>query len=513
MASYSLESTPSIPNCCYEYYDCLPKDYKLLQTPLVRSAKEKGCKTVWSRFAGLNEPSEDVWVTIQFLSAIIIFGFSLGLVLRGHNTGYDYVRLSFSIAFLLYATSDAVARMAFRLAGYCSYVDSKDYIDPEVPSEEDNKEHLEEIQRTNIDDVIVPTGGDKSAKNKSTAEDVMNSRNKIELRKKSKWCLNGISKIRYIVIDLFLYPIFICHVMKYAADRSHEVLDFSYKKYEGAFFLVFAGIYVLLVYITRLAILGVSIWYIVEPFFPKDANDEKIWKLAFEKFFCFKQCVLPFLFLHTLFQFIFQMVIFCLIWFVAEHEFDMSRGTIRISSGFWFLVVMGYLVPVLGILSYFIPVCYNVEDLFVSITEREAELKMEDETLKKKHKEAVTTPYNWFIGIVYSFVSVPLTVLSIMYTIVIVVFILISVFLFFNGERDNIPLGWVIYLIVFVILANIFNIRVLCTVYLSILVVTLVLCVILAVVAVVTSISLAIVLIILFLGFMCVACQGDSRRK
>ena len=230
--SYNFVPKPQLPKCCYEYCGCLPKKYKLLNTPLLMSAKERGCLKGWHYFTKINEPSGDVWVIIQFLSAVVLFSFSAGFLLRGQKTRYDYARFTISMGFLIYATLDALIRMIFRLASYCAYIDSEDYVNPEAAecyattkestitgatgtTQGDDPEMLEV---TNIDDEDTTPATQNESKKDNTLT-VMATREKVRLDYKSRYrgrCLNFSSKFRFIIIDFFLYPLFICNLPKYA---------------------------------------------------------------------------------------------------------------------------------------------------------------------------------------------------------------------------------------------------------------------------------------------------------
>ena len=470
--SYNFETKPKLPIICYKRYDCLSEEYKLLKTPLLMSAKEKGCLKGWHYFAKINEPSEDVWATIQFLSAVVLFSFSAGFLIRGQKAGYDYARFTISMGFLIYATVDAITRMAFRLASYCAYVNSEDYVNPEAADSDTTEEltktgpsgatqdgYPEKLEVTNIDEDTTPTTQNELEKDNTLT--VMASRENVRLDYKSRCrgkCLNFLSKFRFIIIDFFLYPLFICNLPKYAGSGGLDDLDFNYRKYEGAYILVFCGIYILLVYLSRILVLSFSLRSILLQLILTE-EEETSWKTIC-KACCCKSCTLPGLLIHTLCQFIFQAMMLIILWVIASSEFNSpaSQG----SGIFWVLVCLGYLCPVFGILSFFITDCYNSEDLLVTLMERSAEIQNSDyhQELIKQHSEVSKEPIMCFYRVFYSFFSFPLICMAITYSIFLSVFVIICIAVFFSAES---AVGWEIFLIFFVVWISVINLRVLFT--------------------------------------------------
>ena len=520
--SYYFAPKPKLPKCFYELYDFLPKKYKLLNTPLLMSAKEKGCWKGWLYFAKIDEPSEDVWVTIQFLSAVVLFSFSAGFLTRGLKARYDYARFTISMGFLIYATVDAITRMALRLASYCVYIDSEDYANPEAAYGDTTTEESTqtgapgatsgedpealELEVTNIDVDITPTTQNESEKDNTLM--VMASRDEVKLDYKSKCrgrCLNFSSKFRFIIIDFFLYPLFVCNLPKFAGGGSLDDLDFNYRKYEGAYILVFCGIYVLLVYLSRILVLSFSLWSILQLILTEE--EKKNWKTIC-KACCCKSCTLPGLLIHTLCQFIFQAMMLVMLWVIASSEFTSpaSQG----SSDFWVLVCLGYLCSVFGILSFFITNCYNSEDLLVTLMERSAEIQNSDyhRELIEQHSEATGKPIPCYYRIFYSFFSFPLICMAIIYSAFLSVFVIICIAVFLSAES---AVGWKIFLIFFVVSISVINFRVLFTGYGVMLPCTVVVAVVVSIVALTPAVLLAGAPIILF--FVCVCKSSSSTDR
>jgi len=510
--SYNFVPKPKLPQFCYERYDYLPKEYKLLKTPLLMSAKEKGCLKGWHYFAKLNEPSEDVWVTIQFLSALVLFGFSAGFLIRGLKSGYDYARFTISMGFLLYATVDSVTRMIFRLASYCTYVNSEDYVDPEAANDRnpvatndsdteaakvdnttkvDNSTkvnnttigeltqtrvsgatgdwHPERVIAIRIDDDITPaprnvlkndntsTKKDDTSTQKDSASMEREYRDKIRLDYESECrgrCLSFSSKTRFILTDIFLYPMFVCNLPKYAGASSLDDLDFNYRKYEGAYILVFCSVYVLLAYLTRILVVSFSLWSIAQLLLSQE--EKKKWKITC-KVCCYKNCTLSGVLVHTVCQFIFQAMVMVILWLIANRDFSPS---IQVTSGiFWLLAVVGYFCPSFGILSFFITDYYNTEDLLVTLLERSAEMETSGyhQALVEEHSDVTTKPYLCLFRTFYSFFSFPLICMAITYTVFFLIFV---TFCFAAAAAVELATGWVVFLIFFMALGFLINLRV-----------------------------------------------------
>ncbi len=518
--SYNVKERPVLPEGCYKHFDCLPEKYKHLPTPLLQSAKEKGCKTSWSVFAKVNEPSEDVWITVHFLCAVVLFGFSIGFISRGHRTNYDYTRLSFSLLFFIYSSIDAAARMTMRFVLYCSYLNSDSYVDPRAAPRKDlemdegrityvddgSDIEVDEGRITNLDDGIETANENRGTKNEVTLDDVMNSRNNIHW---SKYTYIS-SKLRFITIDLFLYPMFICHALKYAADPTHEVLDFNYRKFEGTYIILFLGIYFVLVYLGRVVVVGVSLWSIVSLFLPQnygEKNCKERSKLCCESFCCFKHCYFPRIYTHIILQLIFQMMTFLLIWVAAGVHF--GRSTAYYGTWmFWTVVVLGYFNPVIGILSYFVTDCYNTEELLVNITEQSSEIEKSKCFVKLKEQHSKVKKY-FSLRVFYSFVSAPLTVLSVTFLVFLSIFLVfVSLSLLDSSQRNNQP--WIlIFELVYYFFAVIINFRISLTAAIWIIAIVSVVCAIIVAVGV----ALAAILFVIFgvlLFFFCAASHSDD---
>ena len=500
--SYNFVPEPKLPKCCHEHCGCLPKKYKQLNTPLLMSAKEKGCLKGWHYFAKINEPSEDVWVTTQFLSAVVLFSFSAGFLFRGQKTRYDYARLTISTVFVVYAALDAIVRMIFRLASYCAYINSEDYSNPEAAESDATTKTITgatgatqgedpETLETNIDDGDNNTPTIQNESKKDNTLTAMATREKVTLDYKSKCggCLQFSSKFRFIIIDFFLYPLFICNLPKYAGGGSQDDLDFSYRKYDGTYMVVFCGIYLLLGYISRILVLSFSLWSIL----PQRKNRKTCCctsqTLCQLRLCCsVKYCTLPSLLIHTLCQFMFQIVMLVMLWVIASSEFTSSAS--QGSGYFWGVVCLGYLCPVFGILSFFITDYYNTKDLLVTLLERSAEMQNSEYRLEliEQHSAVTTKPRLCFFWFFYTFYSIPLTCMAVTYCMLLCACVIFCTIVFTSAES---AIGWATLLIFFLVWIAVINVRVLfvmlvCTVafvvalvivYLSVILLPVVLCI------------------------------------
>ena len=177
-----------------------------------------------------NETAQDVWIMIQLFLSLVIFGFSAGYFSRGETTNYDIARLAFSSAYALWAIIDAVVRCVHRS---CITTIVHDF--PECETE----------TMANVEN-----GVDPEAQNKEI-DGIMQSRDEIRL----VYCTTFQDLIR-LLADMFLYPIFICHVLRHSDSISNfDIFDFNYNRYDGAFFLILVGTYIVLVYGARLVVI------------------------------------------------------------------------------------------------------------------------------------------------------------------------------------------------------------------------------------------------------------------
>lgn len=286
-----------------------------------------------------NETAQDVWIMIQLFLSLVIFGFSAGYLSRGEATNYDIARLAISSAYALWAIIDAAVRLVCR-----SCMTTIAY-------------------KTNVDNV------------ENGIDSTMRFRDKIRLN-----CTRFQDIIR-LLADIFLYPIFICHVLKHSNSISNfDIFDFNYNRYDGAFFLILIGTYIILVYGARLVVIF-SILISVRR------------ALKLRKYRCTYCWFSIRLVLHSFGHIALQIVMIAIISVATSQNEPFNDD-----EYFWTVVAIAYVLPPFTIVVLFANYYHFLEELIFGIADRQE-----------------GRPHNCCLKWLYSFVSPVSIILSMIY--------------------------------------------------------------------------------------------------
>ncbi len=333
------------------WLDCLPSTRQL-------NRRIKRFEVKRPVFPIVSEPTVDVWVIIQLIASISVFGFSMGLIIRGNKTTYDTVRAVIAAFYLTWAIIDASIRIMFRTISSCRLTGENGQENDESKRTADNSNIV--MDEISTEPSVATSSANKRVETTAVVPEEIGRRNQIRI----EW--KYLSVFRAFLADFFLYPILLCHVLKYAASKNYDVLDFSYKKYEGSYFVILLGVYFVMVYSVRFMLVVRTFTKVIQDLVEDEKRDCKMCRLFclyLFKLFFFSQGVFIRLFLHTFCHFLAQILLVVIVFLRAEYEFERSQGSLNVSPYFWATVVLVYIIPQLGFFTFFssnYPHIYNI---------------------------------------------------------------------------------------------------------------------------------------------------------
>ena len=190
-------------------------------------------------------------------------------------------------------------------------------------------------------------------------------------------CANGCSTVsdtvRMLATELLIYPLLVCDMFEFIIAKpwkNPEPVDII-----GMLLFVFSLIaLVLYVYVIRVVILGYLIKYVHKLRKPR-RDDQAYWdKCGYDPSISNSAVKFQaYFFLHIVGQMIGQILTLIAIGAKIQYDnrscgdVDVDNCTIRISSFLWFMIASGYVLPVCGVLTFFIVTYYWVQEFPVGL--------------------------------------------------------------------------------------------------------------------------------------------------
>ena len=367
-------------------------------------------------------PAQDIWVMTQLIFSFLILGFSAGTIARerskgpeGSITAFDIVQVSVAIVFTLAASIDAVIRISWRC---CVTYRSDNLLDGDDDTNEENQAQteiqLQDMTRQQDDPQVAGLQTECAVENRdgaSTQGRTDTQRRKLRILKSMKVhdskkigrCVAACQDIIRMFVDIFLYPIFLCTILKHANNSGS--LDFNYDRLEGSKFILLLCTYFVF-YLTRLLVIIAALKSIYEAL-----KGQHLY--AFGRFAAV-------LILHYIGQCVVQGSIVAFITWIRVY----SPG---FSPYLWCIVVLGYLVPCVGNFAIFIPEYYFVEELIIQIY---------NANNGGNYLAVLYTAKGCCLKWLYAFISPLLVFLSTLYFILLCVFACFIFLVFLNLECE-----------------------------------------------------------------------------
>ena len=344
---------------------------KDIMTPSLRRGRSKG----WLMqseiiFPFISDTVREVLVSFELITVLIAFALSAATFTSGKNEVFNILHLALTIVGTVLAVTDAV----FSLSG-CKIC--KGCIACCCPKE-GRGEHGEK------------NGADKVELLSDSEGEERGNREAGGCRK----CLNTtktkLDFVRMIFTEVLLYPLLICDIFELITGQPYK-----FQSVIDGLSVVLFGIstvsLVLYVYIVRLAILAGVIFYTHKERRPKKSQQQRHGTLAFD--YSISKSALYFqgyFFYHVLMQMIAQILMIVAISFKIEYEnrhlfnstsmtmnmentangnsTDMNMdGSIRVSMSLWYILVGGYILPILGFFTFFIVTYFWVQQFPIGL--------------------------------------------------------------------------------------------------------------------------------------------------
>ena len=450
-------------NCCCVSLTCTPtclsKGNKPERFKITSDALQKGSTIGWKMFGDLVTPLlhpivRNVIVSAEFFLGAFAFLFSTISFGLGSNASYNAFHLALSIASLLLATLDFILTMKFCCFDACRHVLSRrKQSDSENQTNENEKQETTSNEKSNENETIPPI-----------------------LRR--FWDIS-----RIVIAEVIFYPLLICDLIELIVGKSYRFGTAG----DGLNFLLFLysiAALMFYVYVARLAVLVVLIYHLykmrrltseqraeankrheiaigkaqdnlendpVPSMFADDNESDEMNSKIATKGMVFQL----FFFFHVAGQMAMQilMIAAIAIKIAQDNHGKTLDDPLHISGALWFMLVAGYIMPIAGIMSFFIAtyywvyeypngICINILsiletpgfDTILSPGENIKKLKKTSEKvamllnkidLKKDFKEL--TERTCIMKFVYPFTSPGLVILCILYGTMQFAFIVVTI--------------------------------------------------------------------------------------
>ena len=420
-------------------------------TPVLHRGRSTGWK-IMKQFPLVNDIIRDVWVTAELVLTLIALALAINSF-RMENNRYK----PFHIAYFTLALFSAVLAIIDTLLNLmqcrsCKKCCKKCGKQSETITEQPTKQLESETSQQSS----------QKCCRKCT---------------KADWN-NSIDMVRMLLSELLLYPLLVFDMFEFIVGKpwkSTEEID----KLGMALFIISLTLMVFYVYIMRFAILFYLTWFVDRQRKPVRKNHEYWSKCGYDESISKSaSCFQRYFFVHVFGQMVGQILI--LVTIGAKIQYD-NRTCDEISclnvSGFlWFMLASGYVLPVFGVLTFFIVTYYWVQEFPIglcvdvlrllqmsdvntlfypkeSTTEIKQKVKSIAKYLKKTalkqefrdmHNKAVSNKF------LFPFKSPCLIVLSIIYSSLHLGFIICTVLTFDDNTKIvpvvlNEGLGWTIF--------------------------------------------------------------------
>ena len=332
----------------------------VLESPILRRVRDQGVEVISAYlFPLFSKYGREVVSLLQLFTAITMLVFALPTFVNEAREGYipptDIVRLSISLVSIVLAVIDAgfalrkcalfkalcKGALCKALAGCCCKSKGIKYSLDAKPADP---------PRTH---------------NNSTDE-------KLSIVGKFDKYFNDI--IRLLLAEALIYPTIICNVLDNASGRTYQ--GTASEKFTFARFILSAVWLIVHVYLFRLIVIGVTIVYlemvrrakVVVQYNPgteeKPTQPQATWEDPHAKRRAFRGMVLESFFLvHVFGQMLTQGLMIGAIWSKIECENPVEdETTIHLSPFTWVMIVLGFVLPIAGTCTFFIPTYFWAQE-------------------------------------------------------------------------------------------------------------------------------------------------------
>ena len=356
-------------------------------------------------------------------------------------------------------------------------------------------------------------------------------------------CKNASDFIRMIAAELILYPLLVCDIFELVTGEGYKG-ESTADRVSFALFIISSLALILYVYIVRLFILGSTIHHVQKsrkpPIEDQTTHQQADCNPQYRKAALWFQ---SHFFIHVFGQMVSQILMLIAIGAKIRYdnrhlfESDNNDDEIRVSPYLWYMLVAGYIMPVCGLLTFFIVNYYWVQEFpiglcidILSLLELPGvdHILRPDKELKDSHEKAKRIMRfvhfaelkkdfkgmhgkDWCNKFMYPFSSPILVFLCIVYSICLLFFIIFAT-LAVSDDGDTMTVvlnggNWVYFYIGAIIFGIIVNTYVF--------VVTIAWMIIIgAVILLITVLVWLIVMIMLFVCLIyCLSDSGNNRRQ
>ena len=315
----------------------------VLESPILRRIKDVGVEVINAYlFPLFSEYGKEVLSLIQLLTAITMLAVALPTFVaesrEGHIPPTDIVRLSISLVSMILAGIDAA--FAWRKCALCKTL-------VKCCSKVANQpQRFSQVKPVPL-------------------------QQKVSIVEKYIKYFNDIIKL--LITEALLYPTLICNVLDNASKRTYE--GTTSEKFAFARFILSAFSLIVHVYLIRLIVIGATIIYLerirrgkgivtnchsetTEPSFEEETIEDPHGKLR-----AFRGIILEIFFLvHVFGQMLTQGLMIGAIWSKVECENPEHANTMYLSPFTWVMVVLGFLLPIAGTCTFFIPTYFWAQE-------------------------------------------------------------------------------------------------------------------------------------------------------
>ena len=306
-----------------------------IMTPILRQGRSKGLKMLKKfAFPLVNDIVRDVWIVTELLATLIALGLSAASFSLGNQNElrvFNSIHLALSVFSTLLAIIDAITNL-FQCKS-CKQCKKK------------------------------CCNGNASTGQQRTRDP------ETRCRKCANGCGTASDMIRMLATELILYPLLVCDMFEIIIGKpwkNPEAVDII-----GMILFIFSLLaLVLYVYVIRLVILGYLIRFVHKNRQP--SNKSAAYKYGYDP--SISKSVVWFqtyFFFHILGQMIAQILTLIAIGAKIQYDnrscVDVDNCSIQISSYLWFMIASGYVLPVCGVLTFFIVTYYWVQEFPIGL--------------------------------------------------------------------------------------------------------------------------------------------------
>ena len=308
-------------------------------TPILRRGRSKGWVFHTDMiFPLVKNTFRNVWVGTEIVMVIVALGLSIASFSLGNNRVFNGLHLALTILGSILAITDGMI-----LLGQSKCCGKRDSSDCEHTSEQ-TQDNPNEGSPGDVENGAPSCSG----KCKQCIE-----------KTKAKFDIG-----RMILAELIFYPLLICDIFEVVTGEAYHFSNAE----DGISFVLFAislGLVLFYVYIVRIIILIAANYHSQKRRPPlsnetPDKIDPTIRRSAlyFQIYFI----------IHVFGQMVAQVLMIITIGIgIHEENKDTSDEPIRISTNLWYMIVAGYLLPVFGLLTFFVVTYFWVQEFPIGV--------------------------------------------------------------------------------------------------------------------------------------------------